>query len=82
MNCAGYVTPLPMPDAGRGARKGDKVTGNLKVAQPAKRLRGVTLIEAVLYIAISLALIVGGLVFYQQSAFASRMNTTVTRGIG
>ncbi|MCA3441774.1 MAG: hypothetical protein INF52_00125 [Rhodobacter sp.] len=37
-----------------------------------------TLIEAVLYIAISLALIVGGLLFYQQSAFASRMNTTVT----
>jgi len=78
MVCAGYVTCVPVPDAGRGARKGDKVTGNLKVAQPARRRRGVTLIEAVLYISVALALIVGGLVFYQQAALASRMNTTVT----
>jgi hypothetical protein len=34
----------------------------------------VTLIEAVLYIAIALALIVGGLVFYQQASMASRVN--------
>lgn len=50
---------------------------NPKVPHPAKRRgRGVTLIEAVLYIAIALALIVGGLVFYQQAALASRVNAT------
>ncbi len=38
------------------------------------RRRGVTLIEAVLYIAVALALIVGGLVFYQQASTASRVN--------
>ncbi len=43
-----------------------------------RRRRGVTLIEAVLYIAIALALIVGGLVFYQQASTASRMNSLVT----
>ncbi len=48
-----------------------------KVHQPAKRRRGVTLIEAVLYISVALALIVGGLVFYQQAAFQSRMNSVV-----
>jgi hypothetical protein len=52
------------------------VTENPKVQRPAKRRRrGVTLIEAVLYIAIALALIVGGLVFYQQAAAASRVNS-------
>jgi hypothetical protein len=44
------------------------------------RLRGVTLIEAVLYIAIALALIVGGLVFYQQATLQSRVNY-VTRSL-
>ncbi|MCA3487466.1 MAG: hypothetical protein IOD05_09510 [Rhodobacter sp.] len=39
------------------------------------RLRGVTLIEAVLYISIALALIVGGLVFYRQASFASDFNS-------
>ena len=42
----------------------------------AVRLRGVTLIEAVLYISIALALIVGGLVFYGQASFASDFNST------
>jgi hypothetical protein len=37
----------------------------------------VTLIEAVLYIAIALALIVGGLVFFQQASTAARTNTMV-----
>lgn len=37
------------------------------------RQRGVTLIEAVLFIAIALGLIVGGIVFYQQAQFAGRM---------
>ena len=62
--------------AGRFAREGDEVTGTLKVPQPARRRRGATLIEAVLYIAIALALIVGGLVFYQQASLQSRTNDT------
>jgi hypothetical protein len=41
------------------------------------RKRGVTLIEAVLYIAIALALIVGGLVFFQQASLAQRINGAV-----
>jgi len=69
---------VPVAVAGCFARKGDEVTGTLKVPQPARRRRGVTLIEAVLYIAIALALIVGGLVFYQQASTASRMNATVS----
>ena len=41
------------------------------------RKRGVTLIEAVLYISIALALIVGGLVFLQQASLAQRTNSAV-----
>lgn len=41
-------------------------------ANPLRRHRAVTLIEAVLYISIALALIVGGLVFYQQASTAER----------
>jgi hypothetical protein len=37
----------------------------------------VTLIEAVLYISIALALIVGGLVFFQQASLAQRINSAV-----
>ena len=73
-----WFRAVPVAVAGCFARKGDEVTGNLKVPQPARRRRGVTLIEAVLYIAIALALIVGGLVFYQQASTASRMNATVS----
>ncbi|MCA3455773.1 MAG: hypothetical protein IOC92_08580 [Rhodobacter sp.] len=43
----------------------------------AARKRGVTLIEAVLYISIALALIVGGLVFFQQASLAQRTNSAV-----
>lgn len=42
-----------------------------------RRCRAVTLIEAVLYISIALALIVGGLVFFQQASLASRVNEQV-----
>jgi hypothetical protein len=42
-----------------------------------RRNRAVTLIEAVLYISIALALIVGGLVFYQQASTAARTTTMV-----
>ena len=73
-----WFRAVPVVAAGRFARKGDEVTGTLKVPQPARRRRGVTLIEAVLYIAIALALIVGGLVFYQQASTAARMNSLVT----
>lgn len=53
------------------------MTENPKVGRAASsRRRGVTLIEAVLYIAVALALIVGGLVFYQQTVFASRVTST------
>jgi type II secretory pathway pseudopilin PulG len=41
------------------------------------RRRGVTLIEAVLFISIALAVIVGGLVFYQQAAIASQTQATI-----
>ena len=72
-----WFRAVPVVAAGRFARKGDEVTGTLKVPQPARRRRGVTLIEAVLYIAIALALIVGGLVFYQQASLQSRTNSVV-----
>ena len=39
--------------------------------------RGVTLIEAVLFISVALGLIVGGLVFYQQAALAARTNAFI-----
>ena len=39
--------------------------------------RGVTLIEAVLYISVALGLIVGGLVFYQQASLASQYQAAV-----
>jgi len=39
--------------------------------------RGVTLIEAVLFISIALGLIVGGLVFYQQAALSQRIQSQV-----
>ena len=44
---------------------------------PRRRNRAVTLIEAVLYISIALALIVGGLVFFQQASTAAKTSTTV-----
>ena len=44
---------------------------------PRRRFRAVTLIEAVLYISISLALIVGGLVFFQQANTAARTSATI-----
>lgn len=42
-----------------------------------RRKRGVTLIEAVLYISIALALIVGGLSFFQQASLAQRVGSAV-----
>jgi hypothetical protein len=42
-----------------------------------RRHRAVTLIEAVLYISVALALIVGGLVFFQQASTAARTSAMV-----
>ena len=42
-----------------------------------RRNRAVTLIEAVLYISIALALIVGGLVFFQQASTAAKTSAMV-----
>lgn len=44
--------------------------------RPARK-RGVTLIEAVLFISIALGLIVGGIVFFQQASLAQRVNDAV-----
>lgn len=41
------------------------------------RRRGVTLIEAVLFISTALGLIIGGLVFYQQAVFSSKVSKLV-----
>lgn len=48
-----------------------------KVHRLVKRRRGVTLIEAVLYISVALALIVGGLVFFQQASTLTKINASV-----
>lgn len=42
-----------------------------------RRFRAVTLVEAVLYISIALALIVGGLVFFQQANLSAKMSQQV-----
>jgi type II secretory pathway pseudopilin PulG len=47
------------------------------VLQKKQGRRGVTLIEAVLFISIALGLIVGGLVFFQQASLAARTNDAV-----
>jgi len=67
--------------------KGDVMNGagpveklNMFTSKPGllrRRNRAVTLIEAVLYISIALALIVGGLVFFQQASTAAKTSTTV-----
>jgi len=44
---------------------------------PKRRHRAVTLIEAVLYISVALAMIVGGLVFYEQASNAARTSTVL-----
>lgn len=41
------------------------------------RYRGVTLIEAVLFISIAVGLIIGGLVFFRQAQLSSRVQTTL-----
>jgi hypothetical protein len=64
-----------------GYKERTKMTSTSTLARVARlgnaRKRGVTLIEAVLYISIALALIVGGLVFFQQASLAQRVNSAV-----
>ncbi len=50
------------------------MTSHTNASRPDRRLRGVTLMEAVLYISIALALIVGGLLFYRQALTQSQFN--------
>ena len=50
------------------------MTSHPNASRPDRRLRGVTLTEAVLYISIALALIVGGLMFYRQALYQSQYN--------
>ena len=45
----------------------------MSVDQVRTTKRGVTLIEAVLFISVALGLIVGGIVFYKQAQFSGRM---------
>jgi hypothetical protein len=45
-----------------------------KVSRPGRRRRGVTLIEAVLYISVALGLIVGSVILYQQAVRISQIN--------
>ena len=59
------------PDSAEGRRRGS----NAMSGKP--RHRAVTLIEAVLYISIALALIVGGLVFFRQASNAARTSAMV-----
>ena len=55
-----------------------KIKAKFKIkANPLRRSRAVTLIEAVLYISIALALIVGGLVFFQQASTAAKTSAMV-----
>lgn len=49
----------------------------MRLSTNKKARRGVTLIEAVLFISIALGLIVGGLVFFQQASLAARTNDAV-----
>lgn len=63
-----------MPAAIAGAT-GAPATAPGRAASPARR--GVTLIEAVLFIAVALGLIVGGLVFYQQASRAATHQAVV-----
>jgi hypothetical protein len=48
----------------------------------AARNRGVSLIEGVLYLVIALAVIVGGIVFFQQAQLSNQVTDTARAGVG
>ena len=54
-------------------RKYEQMTKLLNAA----RKRGVTLIEAVLFIVIALALMIGGIIFFQQASLSARINDSI-----
>ena len=53
------------------------MTNLLDRAQARARKRGMTLIEAVLYIVIALAVMIGGIIFFQQASLSARINDSV-----
>jgi hypothetical protein len=72
---AGRV-PDDKGDVENCADLGEELNMSKDKANPLRRRnRAVTLIEAVLYISIALALIVGGLVFFQQASTAAKTST-------
>ena len=48
----------------------------------AARQRGISLIEGVLYLVIALAVIVGGIVFFQQAQLSNQVTDTARAGVG
>jgi Tfp pilus assembly protein PilV len=48
----------------------------------AARKRGISLIEAVLYLVIALAVIVGGIVFFQQAQLSNQVTDTARASVG
>jgi len=55
---------------------------NLTTLTLAARKRGISLIEAVLYLVIALAVIVGGIVFFQQAQLSNQVTDTARAGVG
>jgi hypothetical protein len=54
----------------------------LNVLSASARKRGVSLIEGVLYLVIALAVIVGGIVFFQQAQLSNNVTDTARAGVG
>ncbi len=54
----------------------------LSTLSMAARKRGISLIEAVLYLVIALAVIVGGIVFFQQAQLSNQVTDTARAGVG
>jgi len=54
----------------------------LSTLSAAARKRGISLIEAVLYLVIALAVIVGGIVFFQQAQLSNQVTDTARAGVG
>jgi len=54
----------------------------LSTLSTAARKRGISLIEAVLYLVIALAVIVGGIVFFQQAQLSNQVTDTARAGVG
>lgn len=55
---------------------------NLATLSSKARARGISLIEAVLYLVIALAVIVGGIVFFQQAQLSNQVTDTSRASVG